>query len=230
MKDIIICFRLIKYGLQFKLMCILGAAFFGLGILFEIQGMGTSNLGGLYMSLAGLYIFQLAFTPSIAKLVQTSPYKKKIQTLGTAALSTICCLVTFTVLVVIRVLKAGSPDFADEGIDLITHYSALVYSALVVAVLLVYIAFSFKMYLTSLILCITVVLVFMFVGLNEEKSPFIKLTELLMSEGDSPLKLILASYGIIIAGGIICYLTSCLLYKHELSSLAVKNAMRQSLK
>ena len=230
MKDLIICFRLIKYGLQFKLMCILGGAFFGLGILFETKGVGTTNLGGLYMSLAGLYIFQLAFTPSIAKLVQTSPYKKKIQTSGTAILSTICCLFTFTVLVVIRVLRAKSSDFAEEGIDITSHYAALIYSALVVAVLLVYISFSFKMYLTSLIICITLVLVFMFIGFNEEKSPFIKITELLMKDGDSPLMVILVSYGIIIAGGILCYFTSCLLYKHELSSLAVKNAMRQSLK
>ena len=51
-----------------------------------------------------------------------------------------------------------------------------------------------------------------------------------MGGGNSPLKVILASYGIIIAGGIICYFTSCLLYKHELSGLAVKNVMRQSLK
>ena len=230
MKDIIICFKLIRYGLQFKLMCILGAAFFGLGILFEIKGAGTTNLGGLYLSIAGLYVFQLAFTPSIAKLVQTSPYKKKIQTFGTAALSTLCSLFTFTVLVIIRVLKAKSPDFADDGIDIITHYGALIYSAMVVAVLLVYISFSFKMYITSLIVCITLVLGFMFLGFNEEKSPFIKITELLMTDGDSPLMVILVSYGIIIAGGIICYLISRLLYKHELSGLAVKNAMRQSLK
>ena len=230
MKDIILCFKLIKYGLQFKLMCILGAAFFGLGILFEIQGTGTTNLGGIYMSLAGLYVFQLAFTPSIAKLVQTSPYKKKIQTLGTTFLSVFCCLISYTIHVIIRVLKAGSPDFANEGVSIVTHYSALINSAVIAAILLIYIAFSFKMYLTSLILCITFVLIFMFVGFNEDKSPFIKITELLMDGGDSPLKVILASYGIIIAGGIICYFTSCLLYKHELSSLAVKNAMRQSLK
>ncbi len=230
MKDLIICFKLIKYGTQFKLMCILGAAFFGLGLLFEIQGMGSTNLGGLYLSLSGLYIFQLAFTPSIAKLVQTSPYKKKIQTAGTTVLSVFCCLVSFTVLVIIRVLKAGAPDFADNGIDIITHYSALIQAAIFVTVLLIYIAFSFKMYLTSLIICITLVMTFMFLSFNETKSPFVKITEFLMNGNDSPLNTIIVSYVIIIAGGIICYFVSCLLYKHELSGLAVKNTMRQSLK
>ena len=227
MKDIKVYLKIIRYGLQFKLMCILGAIFLGLGILFELSSFGNNSLGCIYLAIAGLYVFQLIFTPTIAKFVQTSPYKRKVQTCGSAFVSTIFCLLTFTVLVVLRLVRATPENMEKANTDLVHHYSIILSCAIVAAFLLFYMAFCFKMYIVALIICISFVLGMMFFGMNSQSSIFVDITKVLTPNGN-PVPLILCSYGIILLGGFLCYISNILLYKREMSNLAIKNAMRQA--
>ena len=227
MKDIIKYFKFIKFGLQLKLMCILGIGFFALGILFEVTDHGTSNLGALYIAISGLYVFQLVFSPSIAKLVQVSPYKKKIQTKGTALISLIFSLFTYTVIVAIRLIKGDPAWLEDQQIDTAEFYSVLLYAALILFILLIYMAISFKIYIVSLIICIAGVLGFMFVANTAGRNPFVMITEKLM-DGNNPALLIVVCYAIILLGGLLCYVGNCLLFRREISHLAIRNALRQA--
>ena len=227
MKDLKLYIKLIKYGTQFKLMCILSLFFFLAGIAFELFDSSATTLGCVYLSLAGLYVFQLLFTPSIAKVIQTSPYKKKIQVNGTTLLSLIMCLFTFTVLVVIRMLKWDPEYFADQGISMNYYFSALIMTAIIIAFLMFYMSFSFKLYFIALVICIVAVIAFMTTGMRESTSPFIKLTDLLITD-DNPALLIACSYGIILFGSVLSYIASSLLYRKELSGMAVRSALRQS--
>ena len=228
MKDINLYFKIIRYGLQFKLMCILSLVFFALGIMFEVMGStSNSTLGALYISLSGLYTFQLVFSPSVAKIVQVSPYKKKIQTVGSTLISLIFCLTAFTVLVIIRVLRADPTFLAESGSTYAKHYSVLIYAAIIISFLLLYMAFSFKMYIAALIICICTVLVFMLFSMNEHFMFYENVASSLMN-GDNPALVIAFSYGIILVGGLLCYIFSTLLYKREISGLAIRNALRQA--
>ena len=159
--------------------------------------------------------------------MQASPYKRKVQTCGSAFVSTIFCLFTFTVLVVLRLVRATPENLEKANTDLVHHYSVILSCSIVAAFLLFYMAFSFKMYIVALIVCISVVLSIMFFGINSESSIFVKLTEVLMPS-DNPILLIVCSYGIILLGGFLCYICNILLYKREMSSFAIKNAMRQA--
>ncbi len=227
MKDIKVYIKMIKYGTQFKLMCILTLFFFIIGILFEVLDSSSSTMGAVYLSLSGLYIFQLLFTTSIAKVIQTSPYKKKIQVNGTTILSLIMCLFTFSILVVIRLLKWDPEYYADQGINANFYFSSILFAAIVIAFLLFYMAFSFKMYMAALVICIMFVVGFMMTSMKESTSPFVRLADLFMN-GDDPTVLIICSYGIVLLGGLLCYIASSLLYRKELSGMAIRSALRQS--
>ena len=216
MKDIILCFKLIKYGLQFKLMCILGAAFFGLGILFEVQGTGTTNLGGIYMSLAGLYVFQLTFTPSIAKLVQTSPYKKKIQCTYPLLATAPWMFIAFTIVAILHWLyvKNGSAE------EIQAQGSAILMIGTFLFVCLIYFGLVYKYFIISTVcMCVTITpCSLIFIGvLRNHGSLF-----------DHYGLCVAISYVLIIAGTVISWYLSKLVYKKDMSKAAFKMMMKKA--
>ena len=81
--------------------------------------------------------------------------------------------------------------------------------------------------MAALVICIMFLVGFMMTSINESTSPFVRLADLLMN-GDDPTVLIICSYGIVLLGGLLCYIASSLLYRRELSGMAIRSALRQS--
>ena len=80
MKTLITYFKMMKYALQAKLILVLTLFFFIFGIVFELLDFtraGSSySLAALYLALTGMYFYQLVFSSTVSKLVQSSPLKK----------------------------------------------------------------------------------------------------------------------------------------------------------
>ena len=229
MKDIITCLRLVKYTLQLKMLLAFSIIFFVLGILFEITSFdnyGPWSLGALYMGLAGIYIFQMVFCVSVSKMVQASPIKRALQTTGPFVISFGACLISMTVYIVIRVMKVTPEAIEEAGVSYATAYSALLYVAVAMFIMLIYSSISYKSYVFSLILLGVTFLPFIY--LVTVKNLLVDFAEVLLTADNSPIMIIVVSYGIMIMAFIIGYIMSLVVYKKDISDLAVRYALRKA--
>ena len=224
MKQFIKSLKLLKYGLQFKTMIILTIVFFALGIIFEVTSYGGDMgiLSGLYMVLAGVYIYQLMLTPSVSKLVQTSSFRRKMQTIYPMILTELTSLFSFTVFVIIRVarIEARGGRYFDEG-TLVSSKGILI-TAVLAAILIIYDGICFKYYIASFAVMFVALIIIAFryaAGLS---------TVFDFADSLSYAQLIGLSYGLLLVGGLICWLISIFAYRKPIDNLSVRTAIRQA--
>lgn len=77
-EDIKMANRISSYGLGRKGQYLYGLLFFVIGLLIDIFSRDGNFLGGFYIILSGMFIYQMVISTSISSLVQSSPYKYKI--------------------------------------------------------------------------------------------------------------------------------------------------------
>ena len=102
---------MLRYGLQVKTMLILSVAFFMFGLVFEftLSSIDYNNItSGLYLAISGVYVYQIMLTSSVSSLVQTSSMKHGLQTIYPAVFTLMTSLFTFTVFVVIRIVRINN--------------------------------------------------------------------------------------------------------------------------
>lgn len=222
---------MMRYALQLKLITILSIAFFIFGILFEISDFGNTSgsysIAALYMALTGVYFYQLVFSTSISKMVQASPMKKTIQTSGSIVITLIFSLLTFTLYTIIRCIRITPEYIEDNEISWAKGYSTIPFMAVCIFILVVYVSFSYKSYILSIIFVAVSLLLFIFLGSTQDL--VINISEKLLS-GNSPVLIIIVSYVIILVGAAIGYLLSVILFKKEISDLSVRYALKSANK
>ena len=79
MKELINAYKIVGYGAKIKTQFLLALVFLIIGIFIEIASEGTVSTGSFYIVLSGLFLYQMIVSSDISTLVQSSPYKKKIQ-------------------------------------------------------------------------------------------------------------------------------------------------------
>lgn len=232
MKDLVKYFKMIKYALQAKMIFILAIIFFVLGILFEFgdfSGHSSSySLSCLYLALTAMYFYQLVFSTTVSKLVQSSPMKKKLQTVGPTAVTLITSLFTFTVYVVIRLIRITPQFLEDNGTTYANTYSTILFMAVWYFLFSAYMSISYKSYIISIIIVAVSVIAILVFGSTTDI--FINITDKLLIGGSNPVLLIAVSLGIILIGSLVGYVISLLLYKKPISDMAVRYALRQASK
>ena len=109
-------YKLVQYGLSLKKQLGFAALFAGIGIVLEIVTQGRQSTGAFYIVLSGLFIYQLIISADVSTLVQSSPYKKKIQCFYPIISVVPWTYITFTIIVVIHWLfaKAGGERLIRE--------------------------------------------------------------------------------------------------------------------
>ena len=232
MKTLVNYFKIMKYALQAKMIFILSIVFFVLGILFELMDFSDHNssysLACLYLALTAMYFYQLVFSTTVSKLVQSSPMKKKLQTVGPVVVTLITILFTFTVYVVIRLIRI-TPEFLERNDTTYTNtYSTIIFMAAWFFLFSLYMSISYKSYIFSIVLIAASVAALLFFGSTTDI--FRTLTEKLLIDGSNPVLLIVVSVAIILIGSLIGYVISLLLYKKPISDMAVRYALRQASK
>lgn len=229
MKDLIRCIKLMRYALQLKMILILTVLFFILGIAFEMTDFGTPgtiSIGALYLALCGMYFYQLVFTPTVSKMIQTSPLKKKLQTSGPIIVSFSASMIFLTIYIIIRCIRI-TPDFlVENNLTSAKAYSAILFAGFCSCIFLIYLSFSYKSFIFSLVLVFGSLAVLLYFGGTDMIQDIS--TKLLV--GESPVLIIITSYGLTIAGSVIGYFLSLLFYKNDISELAVRYALRQAQK
>lgn len=232
MKDLVKYFKMMKYALQAKMIFILAIIFFVLGILFELTDFSNHSssysLASLYLALTAMYFYQLVFSTTVSKLVQSSPMKKKLQTVGPTAVTLITSLFTFTVYVVIRLIRITPQFLEDNSTTYANTYSTILFMAVWYFLFSAYMSISYKSYIISIVIVAVSVIAILVFGSTTDI--FINITDKLLIDGSNPVLLIAVSLGIILIGSLVGYIISLLLYKKPISDMAVRYALRQASK
>lgn len=90
--DIRFAWKIIKYGMKVKTQCAFALLFLIIGFTIEVFSKAGTVLGGFYIVLSAVFVMQLVMSLDMSNWVQTSPYKKKLQT----KLPILVCIPTFT--------------------------------------------------------------------------------------------------------------------------------------
>ena len=100
LKDIILGFKLVKYGYKLKENIIMLAFITAIGVIVEIQSKGTSIIGGFYFMLVGMFAYQLIMSVDVSEYIQTSAMKRKLQLTIPVITSTALYLFIFTFIII----------------------------------------------------------------------------------------------------------------------------------
>lgn len=234
MKTIKKYIKLLGYGLQIKTMLILSIVFIALGIVYEmidLNGTGLIPFSGLYLALAGMYIYQVVITASISTLVQVSSVKKKLQCAVPVIFTTCSLLVTFTVFVIMRLYNAKnkfSKNNPDMDVDFV--YVQILVTAVLIAFIFLYFAFSYRFYVIStVVLCIVLIPTLLLFARGDWSftASFLNFVKNIKANFGNAGVIALA-YLILLAGAGLCYLANWAMYRKPLSSIAYRTALRQA--
>ena len=212
--------KLVKYGLTFKMQMAFSVIFLVFGAVVEYFGRGMNMLGGFYIVLSAMFIIQLIISMDLSTMVQTSPYKKKLQTSIPILTCTPIMLFSYTVVVLIRLYYIYLDPARSEN----PENQGAVKAGLMAIILLLffvsaYMGVCFKYFLLSLMGLMIVVFPISFV---------FNIPRIFEAIDKIPtVAIVAAGYVLIIAGQGISYLLTRLTYKKDLSKYAFGAAMKR---
>lgn len=209
---------LCRYGFSFKSNVAGALIFMILGIVMQgFQGNTMSFLGSVYIVLSVVFMYQLICSVSISTMVQTSGYKKQLQTLIPTMTCVPFMMIMYTVSVVMYLfMKTGNEQYAVEN---------LLMTAIFVFIMQVYTGVAYKYFVVSMCVMMVTIYAFMF---NSDRI-MEKLMSILSSLSlNSFGAVIVIGYVAIVVGGVLEYLLSCLFYKKPLSKMAFGAALKRA--
>jgi hypothetical protein len=209
--------KLWKHGLCCKTNIATAILFLLIGLAMELSSWESSYLGGFYLVLSPMIIAHLIISTDVSTMVQTSPYKKKIQTSMPVLVCTPGMLAAYTVVVLfswhrLHVLPGGDIEGAAAVRSHLISVIVLLFFAAV------YMGVCYKYFLVSVLL-LTAILVPLIV--------ISQYTAYVWADGMPTAAIVAFGYLAILAGQFLSYLCSCLFYKKELSRNAFGSAMRR---
>lgn len=211
-------FAIARYGLRFKMQIIMGLLFLAVGLIVDIISRGSTFIGGFYIILSGMFIFQLIISMDGSTLIQSSSYKRKIQTKYPFLAVVPVTAFSFTAIVIIHSIMANK---AFDGISQVDNYNRqglyiLTMGAMMMATM-IYFGICYKYFVLGMVLLVILIM------------PLSTVTTFLSSKametGGEIYKLsfcIPVAYLMFIIGCVLMYVLSVALYKKPLSKLAVK--------
>lgn len=206
-------YKLVQYGLSLKKQLGFAALFAGIGIVLEIVTQGRQSTGAFYIVLSGLFIYQLIISSDVSTLVQSSPYKKKIQCFYPIIAVVPWTYITFTIIAVIHGLfaKAGGERLIRE------HAMNIFLIGCFLFVTMIYFGVTYKFFVVSTVLMVISITIPITVVniLSREGSAFF----------DSYGRCVAIAYVLLTLGSIGAYILSQITYKYELSSLAFRGML-----
>ncbi len=205
-------YKLVQYGLKIKTQLGFAVLFVLIGIGIEVISKGQVVTGSFYIILSGIFIYQLIISVDNSTLVQSSPYKKKIQCTYPLLATAPWVYMTLAVLSVIHWI------FSRESAE---AYGAMcrmtILLGVLLGVLMLYTALAYKYFILVTVVMFVSVFIPIFVLQDENK-----ISIHLNNFGAC----VAVSFLITTLGVIGCRLLAKATYKHELDKLAFKAAMK----
>ena len=205
-------YKIVGYGLKIKTQLGLAAAFAGMGIFFEILSGGEDSVGSFYIVLSGMFIYQLIVSTDISTLVQSSPYKKKIQCTYPILATAPWLYMTLTILSIVHAI------FARESEEkYLTMCRLTILLGCLLFILMIYFGLAYKFFVGGTVFMI--ISVFLPIIMFQNENPLsAKCTNLGVCT--------LIAYLLMTLGVVCCWLVTRLTYKKELSKLAFRASLR----
>ena len=215
MKELKDFFALCKYSFKFSTNITFMLIFLGIGVVTEIVSKGTQYLGGFYVVLCSMYMFQFIMSLSMSDMIQSSGIGRRIQLDIPVKLNFTLSFVLFTVLIIFRSIMAGRyPEKANEIATSLFVIDILIFQ------LFIYTAVVYKYFLASIII-FCLVIGFITAGLT-----FI--TNLDMFGGLTLSTSIILGYVLIAVGTVLQYLICRLLIRKPISQRAFRGVFRDA--
>ena len=209
---------LCRYGFSFKSNVAGALIFMVLGIVMQTNMTNEmSCLGSMYIVLSAIFMYQLICSVTISTMIQTSGYKKQLQTLIPTITSVPFMMLMYTVCVIMYYfMKSGSEEYAIKN---------LLLTAIFVFFMEIYTGTAYKYFVVSMGVMLVSIYAFMF---NSDRIMEMLMTVLSSLSLNSFGAVIVIGYVAIIVGGVLEYLLSCLFYKKPLSKLAFGAALKKA--
>ena len=215
MKELINAYKIVGYGAKIKTQFLLALLFLIIGIIVEIGSQGTVSTGSFYIVLSGLFLYQMIISSDISTLVQSSPYKKKIQC--TYPMIAVMPWVFITLNIVLLIHYYYAKVSGGEGLQV--QCQTLIVLGLCIFIMMVYFGLAYKYFVTATSIMVVFVMVVMFV------------TSAIFREDNAPVLTFagcaIFDYVCTIGGCILCKVITELFYKKELSSYAFRGLIRK---
>lgn len=225
-KDVKLTLKLIKYSPQYKTMKGFIILFAICGILFELFSDQNGGLGGLYIMMTPLYVAQLITFNEISSYYKSAPGTKSRATRGIAVINTIFSLLMMTIFVLLRILRTKLSFGAlgkSQEMNFNENLSIIIVIALGSVLLDVYNVFIYKKYVATLIIFLVIFIPLTVCGYGLFDKPWIGVNLNL-----SLPFVLCVSYALILLGGVVFFLLTCLTYKLPLDKHSYRNIMRHS--
>lgn len=215
MKDLILGFKLLRYGYKLKTNVMMLGLFTAIGLLIEISSHGTNILGGFYFMLTGMFAYQMIIYMNASDYVQSSAMKRKLEVGMPVIVSTVVYLVMLTEkYILIRMYPENTENYQDTLFMIIfILFGAMIFCG----VCYKYFVASFIVFMLVIITCMSIVSAWLY---HHHISDVISL---------GLVKLAVLGYAAILLGGVIEYLISSLLYRKQLSEIAM-SGLSKSMK
>ncbi|MBQ6787796.1 MAG: hypothetical protein IJO85_08745 [Lachnospiraceae bacterium] len=188
--------KMLRYTFGIKTSLGLGGVLFVLGILFH----GTGGSGSYLILTGGLWIVQLLYSLPVSGMIQTSPWKRELQTSGVAIVSFFSFLFFYLIDAVLLLL------FEQQKVNMIG--TKLVIDGIIILFFMIYCGFAYKFFIVSTILFLVSYFGMSFVQrINVGNNIYTWLNSISLVQG--------AIIGgiLIVLGGLVQYAVSCLVYK-----------------
>ena len=215
MKEYIKLLKLCRYGFRFKLNLACFLIFLGVGILIEIVSKGENMLGGFYIVLCSMYMYQFFISLSLTDMIQSSGLKYKLNVVLPVAANVIFFFIFYSFVALFRYgVIRNNPQMES------TMATTILLCALFVIVLYIYTAFAYKYFIVSVFaFCITFAVTMGILG--SDPSHFFPN----MSYGCA----VLIGYAAVLLGGLAEFVIGKLLYKKPLSERAFRGIFKSQI-
>ncbi|MCR5800330.1 MAG: hypothetical protein K6G69_09665 [Lachnospiraceae bacterium] len=211
-KELTTAYKLVRYGLRIKQQTFFAILFAVLGIVFEILIGEETPLGAIYIILSGMFLYQMILTSDLSTLVQSSPYKKKIQCLYPVVSLIPWLSVSMVIITIIHwnFAKKSEEAYAQQANLMITL-------GLIMFITLVYFGICYKFFIIStLVMAFSIMLP---MGAFARGGVFAD-NGLSFSQGT-----IIACIMVVI-GSVLCIILTNAFYRRDISKMALRNLMR----
>lgn len=222
MKDIKLGCKLLKYGLNVK-GCIVSLVLCFVLVVFMELVFPIAALSSLWIGMGAAVVVQLVHSISVSQMVQTSPYKNKLQTTIPTLIVGGYMLIAHTLSLILkwigyqRIMRMSDPDFIIE-FEPYEFSNAIIWAGFFMVFIELFMGLSMKCFWVATVI-FGAVFVWFYMGMNGVEMVYFAIPE--------PLAVAL-SYVIILGGCGFMYLIFCLTYKKDYHRMTFETALKRA--
>lgn len=217
--------RLLRYSYRIELNLMGGIAILLIGIVMESCSFYSGgayvpqpSMGGYFLLMMALWPLQMLISLNVPGIVASSPWKKRIQTTVFSTLAVFFFLLTYTLILVLRLVKwqkgyIGEEQFVLEMLEM----------AGFVLLLMIYITTSLKYFVVSTIVFCIIMPAFMVSYIT------VSYTGMITAVHFSPLAVVLFGYAMIFLSALLGNGILHLLYKKPVSKYSQMSGLRKKM-